>query len=238
MKGIKAGLTAILSMLLVWGLCACDSSYVTINSPLQEPHIIEGILLSYDKSDPLHDNSEFIFKGRIDRISEICFNYQHIGSDNKSIAVESWRSICEVSIENVLFGAVQDVKDKIKVVFQASSRRKIQTTFDLIEGQEYYFLTHIYTETDKARISKDVKEYEYGSVLGGNTYHLLPVSDGIVTFREGWPFVGAKHPVVTNDNWDTLEGVACTIDEKSFLEQFIPMIQAAKSTTVPEPTAP
>jgi hypothetical protein len=242
MKTMKA-LSLVMALLLIVGcVCACGSSgqgfssrVVQITTPLKEPLYAEATIGNYDSVDPLHKHSEFIFKGRIDKVKEVQISWQ---TTSKSNIVHDWRSSCEVTIENVIYGEVPGIKDKIKVVFIASSRMALRDTFDLTEGQEYYFLTHIYTEAEKNRATDPIKTYQFGDVGGSNIFHLLPVSDGIVSFRTGWPFVGAQHPVVTEENFDTLGGMTATIDEKSFLKQFMAMIQDAKSTFVPETSAP
>jgi hypothetical protein len=249
MKGIKAGFAAMLSILLVGGSCACGvqnpyNRTVTITTPLKEQQYMGAMIADYDAVNPIQGFGDFIFKGRIDKISEINVSYESITARGNKHINDNWRSSCDVTIENSIYGEALGIKEKIKVVFFESSRSVERTAFKLTEGQEYYFLTHVYNEQDKSYKNDLVKEYQLGDVKGSSLFCLFPVNDGIVSFRIGWPFEGAKQPVVTEENFDTVAGVSCTIDEKSFLEQFQAMIQVAKAngtsvleTTAPQPTS-
>lgn len=245
MKLMKALSLVMALLLMVDGLCSCGTSgqgyssrTVQITTPLKAPIYGEAIIGNYDSVDPLHKRGDFIFKGRIDKIEEVDVSWQAVTSIKTIETAHQWLSSCEVTIENVLYGEVPGVKDKIKVAFISSSRMSVRDVFELKEGQEYYFLTRIFTKEERTQNGDPVKMYQFGDVQGSNIFSLMPVYNGIVSFREGWPFEGAKHPVVTNDNFDTLEGTTATIDEESFLQQFTAMIQAAKGSPAPETTAP
>jgi len=240
MKGIKAGFAAMLSILLVWGLCACSSQdpshrKVEILTPLKEPHYVSASLDSFSLSSVFGKKYDFIFKGRIDKVSDVLVSFESVDSLNEKETVDEWFSSCDVTIDTIFFGEIPGIKNKIKVVFGGSSRGTIENSVKLIEGEEYYFITHVFTEADKA-YEYLVREYEFGDVRGSNIYNLLPVNDGVVSFRNVWPFSGSKQVDSSNVSSNSFEVVAATIDEKSFLTQFIAMIQTAKATSAPQPT--
>jgi hypothetical protein len=241
-KGIKAGFVAVISILLIVGLCACGaqdptSSSYRVVAPLKEPQYGFSLQLGYDQFKPLNNWGDFIFKGKIDKVSEIEISRQKKLPSGEDHTFYNWVTSCEVTIENVFYGEVPGVKEKIKVVFLQSSRQLLRDSMELKEGQEYYFLTRIITEKEKARTNDVLKIYRFGSVQGANSLCLLPVKDGIVTFRRGWPFTGSKQAQVIIGQENTFEALTDTIDEESFLPQFIALIQAAKGTSTPQATA-
>jgi hypothetical protein len=245
-KGLRAIFAAIISFLLVWWLCACDTSgqgyssrIVHITGPLKEPDYAMATMGGFSDTDPLNTSGDFIFKGRIDKISEVNITWEQVNKKGRSFTSNEWLTSCDVTIENVLYGEVWGIKDKIKVEFDLSTRGGlIEADFELKEGQEYYFLTRIFTEKEKTKENDPIKRYQFGDVQGGTNFDLFPINDGVVAFYRGWPFEGDKLAVITDDNGDKFEGVTGTIDEKSFLEQLLAMIQTAKSTLVPETTTP
>jgi hypothetical protein len=245
MKGIKEGFAAILSFLLVWGLCACGASdlrhrRVVILPPLEKPIYMEASLVTFDDANPLKKSS-FIFKGRVDKVSDVNVKFDFTNKDKTAEHLQIWCSYCNVTIENILYGEIPGITDKIRVAFGTSSRTALEAAPELKEGQEYYFTTRTFSEEEKADNGIQ-RLYDFGDVIGSTIYELLPVQDGIVYFNLGWPFIGATRLKVTKDNIDALSGATASLDEKSFLEQFVPMIQAAKAahateTISPQPTA-
>ena len=238
MKGIKAGFAAILSFFLVWGLCACgsqdaSSSNYRVVAPLKEPQYVEALSMGFEYADPIHNWSDFVFKGSIDKVSEIEITWPQADKYAASKTAYYWLTSCDVTIENILYGEAPVVNDKIKVVFLQSSRSLIRGSMELKEGMEYYFLTHFFTEKEKSINNDMLKFYRFGDVEGGTRWMLMPVKDGMVTFNGDWPFTGSKQVRTTEESIDSYGGITATIDENSFLEQFILMLKAAKGTFVP-----
>jgi hypothetical protein len=131
----------------------------------------------------------------------------------------------QCKIENILYGKNPGIDDTVKVVSWQSTRSLASNEFRLLEGQEYYFITHIYTKEEKVGTGP-IREYEYGDVMAGTFYNLFPVNDGVVSFL-GWTFKG-----------ENKTGEIATIDEESFLKQFMVMMNDAKSKLESETAAP
>jgi hypothetical protein len=204
---------------------------------LKEPQYAEGLRGPLELPDDIQKHTDFVFKGRIEKISEIEVSWQTVTSLGDNIVQNDWLTSCDVTIENILNGEAPDAKEMIKVVFMHSSRSQWKDNAELIEGQEYYFITGFYTEEYRANTRDRIKPYRFGDVKCGSRFFLMPVNDGIVTFNRQWPFTGSKQVEVTAEKEYSFESVAATIDEKSFVEQLLAMIQAAKATPAPQVTA-
>jgi hypothetical protein len=208
---------------------------VEITTPLKEPIYGYASMGGLKVNRILGDRTDYIFKGKLLKVSEVHVQWQEESTGGVPYSRDEWFSVCDVAIDKVLYGEVAGEKDTIKVVFASSTRKHISTEINLVEGQEYYFLTHVYDAMEKADSNIRVGYYKYGDVIGSTGYCLFPLTNGIVSFLKGWPFEGAKQPVVTEENFDTLDGVIATIDEESFLEQLQIMIKEVKGTPKPEP---
>jgi hypothetical protein len=242
MKGFKVAFAAILSFLLVWGLCACGSPdpykrTVKITTPLSQPIYGDASVAPFSVANPLNNLKKmdvFIFKGRIEKIEEIDINY-NIGTVNDIHMVDQWLSISYVKIENILFGEIPGISDTIKVVSGQSTRSLISEEIRLLEGQEYYFITYVFNKKEPIDIENDpIRIVEFGDTMAGRIYELFPINDGVVSFQ-GWTFTGAKS---TAYGRGSITGGIYTIDEESFLKQFMAMIQDAKSKLELETDAP
>lgn len=119
------------------------------------------------------------------------------------------------------YGDAPGGKKTLKVVFFQSYRGVDPDEFRLLEGREYYFITHLFNEDDRSKPNDPVRVHEFGDAQGGTFYNLFPVVDGEVLFM-GWPFDGAD--VIS----ESIYTVTSKIDEKSFLKQFTKMIDEVK----------
>jgi hypothetical protein len=237
---MRRGSFVAMTMLVLALLAACggqsgSSRIIEKSAPLEKPISFPGEIASFQNTAPLGAWTNYIFKGKINRVTEIKVALGEDTDAEKSGAAGYWLSVCDVEVETILFGEIPgiDAGDKIKVVFLSSTRRLIRTEIRLTENQEYYFLTCILLKNTHPSTVNDLDLPRFANVQGGTIYHLMPVNNDVVTFREDWPFEGAKRPD-TAENKETLKNVIATIDEQSFLEQFTAMIEDAKGAPKPE----
>ncbi len=219
---------SLLALFLMLALAACSeplygaaSRKVRYAAPLPKPIPSYAEIARFDETNPLDGWADFIFKGKIEKITEANISRREKASGGGDMTIDTWLSVCDVSIGNVLYGEAPDGKENLKVVFFQSSRGVDPDEFRLLEGREYYFITHLFNEADRLKANDPVRVYELGDAQGGTFYNLFPVVDGEVSFM-GWPFEGAE--VVSQ----SIYTVTSKIDEKSFLKQFTKMIDEVK----------
>lgn len=226
---IKRTLPLCLLTFMLLSLAACSgapygaaSRTVLYASPLPEPTRSYAELARFEEVSPLDSRVDFIFKGKIEKITEARVSRKEKASGGGDMMLDQWFSVCDVAVGSVLHGGAPGGKDRLKVVFGQSSRGVDPDEFRLLEGREYYFITHLFNADDRSKPNDPVRVYELGDAMGGTFYNLFPVQDGAVSFM-GWPFEGAE--AVS----ESIYAVTSTIDEESFLEQFRQIIADAKS---------
>lgn len=219
MKRILALFLPLLCLMVALSACSVTPSspqtYET-SAPLAEPTYGYAEVATFDLKEALGPKQDFIFKGTVNKVWEV--NVNRTAGEK----IEQWNTVCDVAVKDVLYGSAPDGRLSIRVVFGQTTRSLDKTEFQLIQGKDYYFITHVFNDADRAR-KNAVPLYELGDALGGTFYNLFPVENGVVSYL-GWGFTGER----LETGLFAHLGAPMAINEKAFLEKFTAMIRAAK----------
>ncbi len=82
---------------------AAPSDDYQITTPLKDPRYSAcNMVGGFELTDTLNACGDFIFKGRIDKISEINITWKQVNKQD-SYTVDHWLTSCDVTIENILY---------------------------------------------------------------------------------------------------------------------------------------
>jgi hypothetical protein len=138
-----------------------------------------------------------------------------------------------VSDGRALYGEFSGGANTIRILDNASTREPCKQCVPLIEGQEYYFILHIFTGEERQALPTDRDALMLPSlgdaIVAGSHYAIFPVVNGKVQYRtESWPF---RRTGITEAK-ELLPGLEVTImytlEPESFEAQLCDLIRQEK----------
>ena len=124
-----------------------------------------------DLNTDLGPANNFIFRGQILSITEKKLGF------------------CEIKVNDALYGTPAKAGQTIRMVTDQTSATRFGAQMKLLTGHEYFFLTHVLLDSEKA----DLKGAELCDVsLFDSIYAVMPILGASVYMNSQWLIPGAK----------------------------------------------
>jgi hypothetical protein len=140
--------------------------------PLSEPILASASRIAYDEAH-MFSYCNFIFKGRIEKITEIEFTAYNDFQGHYPI----YYTIYDVTPIEIIAGELQEPKSKVRVSSGNSSRLCLTPYFEMVVGQEYYLGTRMFD--DEMIANNTSGSHKYADVRSYGYRGIFPVSSGV-----------------------------------------------------------